>query len=256
MKPHIHVGPLILGSYSICMTIALLVSAHALNLNLKRHKIQHVVSASVLASVLGFCGLIGARSYYLLFEARAGLSVTEWLSGNGLTWLGGFIAGLGIVVVWTIRCRIPPLVFLDILSVPTALAYGIGRIGCLMAGDGDYGIPTRLPWGMRFPNGTIPTLEAVHPTPIYEFVASVVIAIWLWRRGRSSTAGVCTTEYLILSGLSRFVVEFIRRNPAVLAGLTNAQVVSVAEVISGIALAVWIRNKRQTIRVASNVSGF
>ena len=65
-------------------------------------------------------------------------------------------------------------------------AGSFGRIGCFLAGDGDYGIPSSLPWAMSFPHGIVPTLDRVHPTPIYEFLGALAITIFLWRRGAPS----------------------------------------------------------------------
>jgi phosphatidylglycerol---prolipoprotein diacylglyceryl transferase len=125
---------------------------------------------------------------------------------------------------------------LDVASPAAALGCGIGRIGCLISGDGDYGTPTSLPWGMSFPNGIVPTTERVHPTPIYEFLAAVVIFWILWRIGArwlndAGHIGKLFGVYLLLSGVARFFVEIIRINPRVLWGLTNAQIASIIYVI-------------------------
>jgi phosphatidylglycerol:prolipoprotein diacylglycerol transferase len=113
-----------------------------------------------------------------------------------------------------------------------------------MSGDGDYGVPTNLPWGMSFPNGLVPTTERVHPTPIYELLVALLIAAWLWRRGTKSgrlSAGQITGEYLVLSGVARFLVEFIRINPRIYWGMSNAQVASLGSIVAGILLMLWAR---------------
>src|SRR5204863_1929415 len=110
----------------------------------------------------------------------------ELFSRTGFAWFGGFIAGLGALIVLAWRYRIPMLQFLDACSPAAALGYAIGRIGCLISGDGDYGIPTSLPWGMSFPNGLVPTTQRVHPTPIYEFLVGVIIFWYLWQLGARS----------------------------------------------------------------------
>jgi phosphatidylglycerol---prolipoprotein diacylglyceryl transferase len=120
------------------------------------------------------------------------------------------------------------------------VGYGVGRIGCLTSGDGDYGIPTNLPWGMSFPHGLVPTVQRVHPTPIYELIGALIIAAVLWKRGRRNP-GEITGEYLVLSGLARFLVEFIRINPRIYFGMSNAQVASIGSMIVGIVLIVWVR---------------
>src|ERR1700726_2641423 len=82
--------------------------------------------------------------------------------------------------------KIPLLEFLDICSPAAAVGYAIGRIGCLLSGDGDYGRPTSLPWGMSFPNGVVATTDPVHPTPPYEFFIWLAIAAFLWHMGKKT----------------------------------------------------------------------
>src|SRR5271155_4461683 len=143
---------------------------------------------------------------------------------------------------------------LDLASTAVSVGYGVGRIGCLVSGDGDYGIPTHLPWGMSFPNGLVPTTQKVHPTPIYELVVALLIAGYLWRRGAKSgnplPVGQITGEYLALSGVARFLVEFIRINPRIYWGMTNAQVASLGTIVAGILLIVWARRHSTTASAA------
>jgi phosphatidylglycerol:prolipoprotein diacylglycerol transferase len=134
---------------------------------------------------------------------------------------------------------------LDLAAPAAALGYGIGRIGCFLSGDGCYGVATKLPWGMSFPNGIEPTLVRVHPTPLYELAAGLLIAGWLWwRGGKQRSVGAITGEYLLLSGIARFLVEFIRRNPKVLWGLSNAQLASAATVLAGVVLISWAARRQ------------
>src|SRR5271155_931434 len=135
---------------------------------------------------------------------------------------------------------------LDLASPAVSVGYGVGRLGCLVSGDGDYGIPTHLPWGMSFPNGLVPTTQRVHPTPIYELLVALLIAAYLWRRGAKSgggglPVGQITGEYLALSGVARFLVEFIRINPRIYWGMSNAQVASLGSIVAGILLMLWAR---------------
>jgi phosphatidylglycerol:prolipoprotein diacylglycerol transferase len=134
---------------------------------------------------------------------------------------------------------------LDLAAPAAAVGYGVGRIGCLTSGDGDYGIPTKLPWGMSFPHGLVPTTQRVHPTPVYELIAALIIALILWKRGRRNP-GEITGEYLVLSGLARFLVEFIRINPRIYFGMSNAQVASIGSMIVGVVLIVWARRHAAT----------
>ncbi len=129
---------------------------------------------------------------------------------------------------------------LDLAAPAAAFGYGIGRIGCFLSGDGCYGLPTNLPWGMAFPHGIDPVYVPVHPTPLYEMAAGILIGCFLyWRGGKAHATGAILGQYLLLTGIARFLVEFIRRNPKVLWGLSNAQLASAGAAVVGIALIVW-----------------
>jgi len=169
---------------------------------------------------------------------------------------------------------------MDAGSPAAALGYGVGRFGCFLSGDGDYGIPTSLPWAMSFPNGLVPTTERVHPTPIYELIVACVIAWILWRIGARQIVASTTKQsgpastrdkkkaesisgiaqlpngsvfaaYLVLTGTARFLVEFIRINPRSFFGLTNAQAASLASVIAGGLIWWGLRQKQQATQQRS-----
>ena len=120
--------------------------------------------------------------------------------------------------------------------MPLSLAYGIGRLGCFLAGDGTYGRPTDLPWGMAFPNGVVPTDVPVHPTPLYEAAAAVLMVAVLLPIGRRWAPTRVFGAYLVLSGLARLAVEFVRVNDPVLAGLTQPQLWALGSIAVGGAL--------------------
>jgi phosphatidylglycerol:prolipoprotein diacylglycerol transferase len=135
------------------------------------------------------------------------------------------------------------------------VGYAIGRIGCLLSGDGDYGVPTTLPWGMSFPNGVVPTMERVHPTPLYEFFIWLAIAAFLWWLGKRALNGVrpggeVFCGYLILTGAARFLIEFIRINPRSFFGLSNAQTASLISIVIGLLL-LWRIKSGATPRAAA-----
>jgi phosphatidylglycerol:prolipoprotein diacylglycerol transferase len=115
------------------------------------------------------------------------------------------------------------------------VGYGVGRIGCLTSGDGDYGIKTTLPWGVHMaPNALVPTKDLVQPTPVYEFLFSLALAWLLWRLGRTNRSiGWLTGLYLLLSGVGRFLVEFVRINPRLYWGMSNAQMAALGSVAVG-----------------------
>src|ERR1700691_1575949 len=201
--------------------------------------------AELLIAIPCMVGLAGAKLYHLL-ESPADFfahPLALLISRYGFAWVGGLLGGFAAFVWVGRRQRIPLLSLLDVGSPAAALGYGIGRIGCFLSGDGDYGIPTSLPWGMSFPNGLVPTTQRVHPTPIYEFLVALLIAAYLWRRGAKTNGplplGQITGEYLVLSGVARFLVEFIRINPRIYWGMSNAQVASIGSVVAGFLLIAW-----------------
>ena len=121
--------------------------------------------------------------------------------------------------------------------MPLAAGYAIGRIGCQLAGDGDYGKAWDGPWAMAYPDGTVPTTEEVHPTPVYETLAMGLVAWFLWRRRHSVPAGRPVRALPVLAGAERFLVEFLRRNDRVAAGLTLPQLIALAMMVGG---GVWL----------------
>jgi phosphatidylglycerol:prolipoprotein diacylglycerol transferase len=138
----------------------------------------------------------------------------------------------------------------DMGGIGLAIGYSIGRIGCQLAGDGDYGKPTSLPWGMAYPNGTVPTTVDVHPTPIYETLSMGLVAWLLWTWRDRFVPGCLFGFYLIFAGLERFLVEFIRRNPEDVGGLTDAQIWSIGFFLAGfvVLIAIARRNGNDIMR--------
>jgi phosphatidylglycerol:prolipoprotein diacylglycerol transferase len=212
--------------------------------------------AEAIIGITGLAGLAGSRLYHLL-ESPAEFFADPWpqlFSTMGFAFVGAIIGGFFALLLLARRFRISPLLMLDAASPAAAIGYGIGRIGCLISGDGDYGVPTSLPWGMSFPNGIVPTTQLVHPTPIYEFLVAILIFWILWRLGARGLKihapnGIIFAAYLVLTGIARFLVEIIRINPRSFYGLTNAQAASVVSVLAGMALFVYCRKApRQEIR--------
>src|ERR1700748_1331325 len=121
--------------------------------------------------------------------------------------------------------RVGGLRMLD-LAAPAAAGWdGVGRIGCLTSGDGDYGINTTLPWGVHMAKNALvpptPPTALVQPTPVYELLFSLALAWLLWRLGnKTRPVGWLTGVYLVLSGLGRFLVEFVRVNPRLYWGMS------------------------------------
>ena len=140
-------------------------------------------------------------------------------------------------MLWAWRRGMLDVALLDLCAVPLALGYAIGRIGCQLSGDGDYGQPWDGPWAMSYPDGTVPTDVTVHPTPIYETLAMGTVALVLWRWRDRFRTGALFALYLVFAGVERVLVELIRRNDSVIAGLTEPQLLSIAMIVVG---ATWI----------------
>lgn len=248
MLPYLQLGPLTLPTFGLFVATALLCSAFVMQADFRRRHLP--ADAYTVIGLAGLAGLSGARIYHLL-ESPSEFFADPWpllFNRTGFAWFGGFLGGFITLVLLARHYKIPVLAMLDAASPAAALGYGIGRIGCLTSGDGDYGIPTSLPWGMSFPNGLVPTTERVHPTPIYELLAAVAIAWFLWGMGANSRrtakpAGVIFCRYLILTGIARFLVEFIRINPRSFWGMSNAQTVAALSVLAGIIL-LWQITRR------------
>lgn len=207
----------------------------------------------IVAAAIG--GFVGARIYYLI-ENYAAIKADFWgtaFGGIGFVWYGGLIGGFLAVVGWTLVRHIPLDVIANAMAPAVAMGYAIGRIGCQLAGDGDYGKVSGLPWAMGYPHGTVPTPpgERVQPTPIYEVIVMSFVVWILWRLAtRYDKSGWWTFGwFLILSAVERFAVEFVRRNPVWFAGLTQPQWMAIVSVIIGAGLVVALR-KRPAARVA------
>jgi phosphatidylglycerol---prolipoprotein diacylglyceryl transferase len=254
LYPFIHIGPLTLGSYGLMVATGLICAFFILRADFARRGVS--ADAEAIIGITGLAGLAGSRLYHLL-ETPSEFFADPWpqlFSTMGFAFVGAIIGGFLALLLLAKRFRMSPLLMLDAASPAAAMGYGIGRIGCLISGDGDYGIPTSLPWGMSFPNGIVPTTQRVHPTPIYEFLVAALIAWILWRLGARclkthAPNGIIFGAYLVFTGIARFLVEMIRINPRSFYGLTNAQAASVVSVLAGVALFVYCRKApRQEIR--------
>src|SRR3954452_23006585 len=229
MQPEIHLGPLTLQSFGLMLGLGFVVAGALAARRLREiGKPPDWSYEMVFAAIVG--GIVGARLWSVIEnwdEARDDL-VGSLFSGSGLVFYGGLLGGAICVVAWAKWRGTLDLLMLDAVAVPLAAAYAIGRIGCQLAGDGDYGKAWDGPWAMAYPNGTVPTTEKVHPTPVYETITMLIVAAVLWRLRDRWRPGTLFALYLILAGLERFLVEFIRRNDDVVLGLTQPQLLSLA----------------------------
>lgn len=246
MIPYLHLGPLQLPTFGLMVALALITAAYVLQADFDRRAMN--ADAFTMITVAGLLGIFGAKLYHLLETPTEFFAnpLPLLFSRYGFAWFGGFLGGFGAMLLMGWRAKLPVWKFLDACSPAASFGYAIGRIGCFLSGDGDYGKPTSLPWGMSFPNGVVPTTERVHPAPLYELLIWSAIGWLLWRLGarflkNPGRVGQIFCYYLVLTGVSRFIVEIIRINPPWIFGLSNAQVASVASVIAGCLLLLWLK---------------
>jgi phosphatidylglycerol:prolipoprotein diacylglycerol transferase len=250
----LHVGPLTITGYGLMMMAAFLMAGWAIQLDLRQRGLDEEYAADVvLAAVVG--GLVGAKLWYVL-------QTGEWdalLRRGGFVWYGGFLGGVAAVLLNGWRRRVPTRWTMELTAAPLAVGYALGRVGCFLVND-DYGIPSSLPWAMRFPRGLPPTtvaelanmhvsfppgtdplqVVAVHPTQIYETAAMLAVFWLLWRlRDHRHAIGWRFGVYLVLAGTERFFIEFLRaKDDRLLGPFTLAQATSALLVVVGIALLV------------------
>lgn len=256
---NLHVGPLNITGYGIMMMVGFLVGGWLIDRELRRRGWYHDYAADItVAAVIG--GVLGAKLWYVAAVGDPG----ALLSRGGLVWYGGFLGGAAAVLVNGWRSRVPLRWTLDLAAPALPAAYALGRIGCFLVGD-DYGRPTTLPWAVQFPQGLPPTtagalarefgisvpagatpetLLAVHPTQLYEAVAMLGVFMVLWRlRNHAQGTGWLFGLYLLLAGIERFLVEFVRaKSDQSAIGLTMAQLTALGLIgLGAVALARWRR---------------
>jgi phosphatidylglycerol---prolipoprotein diacylglyceryl transferase len=240
MKPEIEILGISIKTFGVMFALGFLACGAVVARRLKElGKPVDWAYEIVFAALVG--GVVGARAYYVIenYDQVKHDFTKSLFSGSGLVWYGGAIGGAIGVVLWMRWRRVLELRMFDMCATALALGYAIGRIGCQVSGDGDYGIRSSLPWAMGYPHGTVPTPPGVRvqPTPIYETVTMCLVALVLWHLRDRVRPGVIFALYLVLSGLERLLVEFIRRNSEVFAGLTAPQLESIAAIIVGL---VWL----------------
>ena len=246
----LHLGFLPITGYGLMMMAAFLLAGYAIQLELRRRSLDEEFAASIVWwAVIG--GIVGAKIWYVALTGETDALFRR----GGFVWYGGLIGGSGGVILAGWLRRVPWRFTADLVAAPLALGYALGRVGCFLVND-DYGIPTSLPWGMKFPEGLPPTtvgelshlhvhfppgtnqltLVAVHPTEIYETCAMLIVFWWLWnRRTHTHGLGWLFGCYLILAGAERFLIEFLRaKDDRLLGPFTLAQATSVLLILVGL----------------------
>ncbi|MDQ2699854.1 MAG: prolipoprotein diacylglyceryl transferase [Actinomycetota bacterium] len=254
MYPEINLGPLTLQTFGLMFALAFIVGgAMAFRRFEELGKPGDWAYEAVFAALAG--GLIGARLYFVIDNSASIDGVGDLISGSGLTFYGGLGGGAIAVVLWARWRNYLNLTLADVAAPALLAGQAIGRIGCQLSGDGDYGKEWDGPWAMGYPDGTVPTPPGVevHPTPVYDTLALGLGAFILWRLRDRFRPGILFALFMIWIGTERLLVEFLRTNVDVLLGLTAAQLISVGLIIAGVIWILVVRNRYGTL--ASPQSG-
>ncbi len=244
----LHLGPVEITGYGIMMMVGFLMGGWLITLELRRRGLYEEYAADItVAAVVG--GIVGAKVWYWVLNGGS------LFSRGGLVWYGGFVGGFLAVMLNGWRLKVPIRWTFHLCAPALAAAYALGRIGCFIVND-DYGRPTNLPWGVRFPQGLPPSTAqnlqqqfgvaippgtdpsavlAVHPTQLYETTLMLIAFAVLWRlRVKDRPIGWLFGVYLVCAGLERFVIEIFRaKDDRFFGPLTLAQMVSIVLVVGG-----------------------
>lgn len=250
------VGPFTIYSYGLMLATGFIVASAVMSREYRRKGLDPNLAGTItLIALVG--GVVGSKVLYLiehwsLFVADpAGMA----FSPGGLSYFGGFLVATGSIYYYARSKKISFLTIADGTTPGLMLGYGIARLGCHFAGDGDYGFPTDLPWGTDYSNGTFPPSQAFrsfpeitsrypggvvpdntlcHPTPVYELLICTAFFLIMWRYRKVITEnGKMFMLYLMLAGIERFAVEFLRINPRVFLGLSEYQLLAAGLIAAG-----------------------
>lgn len=229
----LQLGPFPIHSFGLSLALAFVAAWYSLaQLISKAGFPWELAERMVTAAAIG--GIVGARLFYFVSFPEQFLAdpIGAIFSGAGFVFYGGLFGGAFAVWLVTRKGGYDYFALGDLSGPALLIGYGIGRIGCQLSGDGDYGSVSSLPWAMGYPLGVVPTEAGVlvHPTPVYETVVALLAAYYLLRvirNGMLSGRGQCFGLYLVLAAVPRFLVEIVRIEPRVLWGLTQAQCESV-----------------------------
>lgn len=257
----VELGPLRLYSFGAMMALAFLAAGAVVENGLERRGLDRGhVTPIVLWAALG--GILGSRILALANDWRDFLSspIDRLVTGAGFVWYGGLLGGFVAVSAYILIRRLPWLVVVDAIAPGLALGQAIGRVGCQLAGDGDWGTVTTVPWGMAYPKAIFgwehPPGVLVHPAPVYESLLYSGIFLLLLRASRQEerlAPGSVLFLYLILSGIARFLVEIVRIEPRLWLGLTEAQWFGIATVVAGAIGLLWAGRHRRRLSAALGV---
>jgi phosphatidylglycerol---prolipoprotein diacylglyceryl transferase len=245
-------GHLPVNSFGLMVALGLLSAIYMTAGSFRRQGINAAL-ADRYVLVAGFTGLIGARMLYILEhleDLEDGLAEALF-STAGFTFYGGFILAAIALMIMAKRDKIPISTIADSAGLALTLAYAIGRLGCQLSGDGDYGLATTSLLGMSYEGGVVPTPPGVmaYPTPLYESAVCLGM-LWVLLKLDSLPAWQRPLRrfgaYLTLIALERFMIEFIRVNPKLWSVFSEAQLIALGLAALGLYFA-WPRAARQRV---------
>ena len=247
---------LVIYSFGFILVLAFYSCYFFLNYDLKRLGYDEKLASDIVFwAAVG--GIFGAKLYYLIENFDRVITDPKGMifSGSGLVFLGGLLGGLIAVTILLKKQNLSWLLFADLVAPVLILGSCIGRIGCFLVGD-DYGLPSKLPWAVSFIDGLPPTttqsfqyyypwidlsgfepgLITVHPTQLYEVIITFVLFVFLWKKRKNiETTGNLFFTYLILYGIERFMIEFLRTNPKYLFSFfSGAQIICLIMIMIGV----------------------
>jgi phosphatidylglycerol:prolipoprotein diacylglycerol transferase len=251
----LEIGPIKIYSFGLMLVTAFYTCYGLLYLEMKRLKYDTEIASDIIFwSAVG--GVLGAKIYYLIENLDRTIKDPMGMifSGSGLVFLGGLIGSIICVSIVLKNRNLPWYLFADIIAPLIMIGYAIGRLGCFLVGD-DYGLPSSLPWAVSFPEGLPPTTISsfaayypwidtsginsevfkVHPTQLYESAVGILLFLFLWsRRKKNQKAGTMFFSYLLLAGIERFFIEFLRTNEKYLFDtFSGAQMISFLMIFVG-----------------------
>jgi phosphatidylglycerol---prolipoprotein diacylglyceryl transferase len=266
-----HLGPLTVYSFGLMMALGFLAADYVIRLECVRRGYDPEYSSSIVIAA-AVMGLVGSRLYAILDDLPTYLAdpKTMIFSGSGFVFYGGMIGGLLGAYLVSRWYRIGFAATIDMCAPALAIGQAIGRMGCQLAGDGDWGLVSNVPWAMAYPraivgwnsqtvlklddhyqlvSGFFPGVR-VHPAPVYETILYLGVFTILWSMRKTSyPPGRIMYWYLLLGGAARFIVEFWRINPRVFYMFSEAQLIAFVMMILGsVALILTNGKKAQATR--------
>jgi len=255
-------GPIALYSFGAMLALAFLAGGAIVGNQLEVRGLDRRHASSIVWwAAIG--GIVGSRVLSLANDWAQFLEspLTFVVSGAGFVWYGGLIGGFLSVSLYIWTRALPYFAVADCVAVGLVLGQAIGRVGCQLAGDGDWGHVSALPWAIAYTRAIFdweyPAGVLVQPAPVYESLMYSLIFLFLFERSRDPARqpeGTLLFAYLGLTGLARFLVEFVRIEPRLWLDLTEAQWIGLASMAAGLIGILWLRRRSAWVSVLASLA--